>query len=595
MAHEAAPGNEVAREALASIPRIANILGVELRDLYRGAEDAMTQSRISWGDFVRIKENIEEIAGSDERVLELGQYILEPDGRGGMIRAIGLFVRPKYLILASSRIVKRLFSNLEIYAHEEADGRICIEVLIPEPYQACRTFFLLSAGALASLPLQIGLPPSQVEWDTDGGRRGVFLVTPPPSPSLWLRLKTTWDVIRNTQASVMQLHQGEVELAAWEKMLSSTLRERTRVLDEREQTLEREKQNIVARDHLEVTMAREARKYMNSMLYATRIASEHEAQETGELSSTVLQTSFRLYRVIDVFLLYKRLAVEDIKWEPSAYRIEDLVRAILSQEYMASTAYDLASRVHIECNESCLNWWALDLTHIVWVVQELIFEALETSPEESPVECHIEVGGGMLHIEIKDRGYRDLKDTAIKFKIDGGPEWRWLVHLVIRGTLEKIGGHYLVESTVRNGTRAIIEVPISPVDAPKVIALGRRVLVVDDDAVHQRVAKRLLERLDCSVTLASDGEEALELIRKEPFDLIFADCDMPRMNGWEVTEYLRKSGNSIPIVATTACTSSEGIRRCKEAGMNDIVAKPLEQGLVSVVIEKWLSTANNRC
>jgi PAS domain S-box-containing protein len=102
-----------------------------------------------------------------------------------------------------------------------------------------------------------------------------------------------------------------------------------------------------------------------------------------------------------------------------------------------------------------------------------------------------------------------------------------------------------------------------------------RILVVEDNAVNQKLIKRMLRNLGYDVRLADGGEACLEACVEETFDLIFMDIQMPGMDGFATTEYLRRSGNRAWITALTAHVMSEQRERCREAGMNDFLAKPI--------------------
>jgi signal transduction histidine kinase/DNA-binding response OmpR family regulator len=107
----------------------------------------------------------------------------------------------------------------------------------------------------------------------------------------------------------------------------------------------------------------------------------------------------------------------------------------------------------------------------------------------------------------------------------------------------------------------------------------KHVLVVEDNAVNQRVACALLKREGYSVDLASDGSEAVRLVAACHYDAVFMDCQMPVMDGYTATGHIRsldKSRNThTPIIAMTAHASAADHKRCLEAGMDDFVTKPI--------------------
>jgi signal transduction histidine kinase/CheY-like chemotaxis protein len=117
-----------------------------------------------------------------------------------------------------------------------------------------------------------------------------------------------------------------------------------------------------------------------------------------------------------------------------------------------------------------------------------------------------------------------------------------------------------------------------PTLAGKFAGLQIRVLVVEDNVVNQKVASRLLERLGLRADVAGDGREAIEMLEMMPYDLVFMDCQMPEMNGYEATlEIRRREGNSrhVPIVAMTAEATVSCKEQCLAAGMDSYISKPV--------------------
>ncbi|MEM1433124.1 MAG: ATP-binding protein [Pseudomonadota bacterium] len=124
-----------------------------------------------------------------------------------------------------------------------------------------------------------------------------------------------------------------------------------------------------------------------------------------------------------------------------------------------------------------------------------------------------------------------------------------------------------------------------------------RVLVVEDNPINQKVASRLLERLGCDVTLAANGAEAVDLWRRDTFDLIFMDCQMPVMDGFAATRLIRELEQSnarttTPIVAMTANVLEADRQACLSAGMNDHAPKPIVRTLLAEKLHRWLPAAS---
>lgn len=117
-----------------------------------------------------------------------------------------------------------------------------------------------------------------------------------------------------------------------------------------------------------------------------------------------------------------------------------------------------------------------------------------------------------------------------------------------------------------------------------------RVLVAEDNAVNQRIAQRMLEKLGCRVDVAKDGVEALALWQQHRHTVIFMDCQMPQMDGYEATAELRRlqtNGERTTIVALTANSSEEDRRKCLAAGMDDYLSKPVGLDYFLAALQRW--------
>ncbi|MBC3956406.1 ATP-binding protein [Pseudomonas triticifolii] len=111
-------------------------------------------------------------------------------------------------------------------------------------------------------------------------------------------------------------------------------------------------------------------------------------------------------------------------------------------------------------------------------------------------------------------------------------------------------------------------------EKPTEFSLNLRLLVAEDNLINQLILRDQLEELGCSVVLAGDGIEALSLWGDTAFDMILTDVNMPRMNGYELTEQLRGLGCSLPIIGATANAMLDEAERCLNAGMDHCLVKP---------------------
>jgi CheY-like chemotaxis protein len=117
-------------------------------------------------------------------------------------------------------------------------------------------------------------------------------------------------------------------------------------------------------------------------------------------------------------------------------------------------------------------------------------------------------------------------------------------------------------------------------------------LVVDDVALNQAVACKMLEKVGLTTAAVSSGQEALARLDQEHFDLVFMDCNMPDMDGFETSRLIRSSVATstadVPIIAMTASAMKGDMDKCLKAGMNDYISKPIIPQQLLDVVSRWV-------
>jgi signal transduction histidine kinase/HPt (histidine-containing phosphotransfer) domain-containing protein/ActR/RegA family two-component response regulator len=133
-------------------------------------------------------------------------------------------------------------------------------------------------------------------------------------------------------------------------------------------------------------------------------------------------------------------------------------------------------------------------------------------------------------------------------------------------------------------------------DHHRIWAKDFKILIVEDNEINQKVALRQIQKLGLHVEAVDSGREAIESIQNHHYDLIFMDCQMPELDGYETTQEIRKLEGlrNTPIVAITANANQNDRERCIQSGMSDYLSKPIRISHLESVLTKWLGDPSNR-
>ncbi|MBL8914996.1 MAG: response regulator [Archangium sp.] len=232
------------------------------------------------------------------------------------------------------------------------------------------------------------------------------------------------------------------------------------------------------------------------------------------------------------------------------------------------------------------------------VLTNLLSNAIKFT-EKGTVEVELAREGEHTTFTVRDTGIGIARESLPRLflpfaQADAGTTRRFggtgLGLALSRELVTLMGGTLAAESEVGVGTLMRFTIPLAPsvaalvraepeIPIPSDAALSSRpVLVVDDNPINLKVACGLVEKAGYPTRAARNGAEALDIVKREPIALVLMDCHMPVMDGFEATEKIRGLEGDmalVPIVALTASAMPEELARCREAGMNDCLIKPV--------------------
>jgi PAS domain S-box-containing protein len=174
---------------------------------------------------------------------------------------------------------------------------------------------------------------------------------------------------------------------------------------------------------------------------------------------------------------------------------------------------------------------------------------------------------------------------------------------IVKQLVEAQGGSIRVESEIEKGSEFCFSLRFKKtsesveaeqtITAPGTIMKNVKVLVVEDVPLNQLLMRTLIDDFGFECDIAANGKIAIEKLQAKDYDIVLMDLQMPEMNGFEATEYIRKTLRlTIPIIALTADVTTADLARCKSVGMDDYISKPVDERLLQSKILLFLARVN---
>lgn len=217
-------------------------------------------------------------------------------------------------------------------------------------------------------------------------------------------------------------------------------------------------------------------------------------------------------------------------------------------------------------------------------------------------------------LAILDFHMPDIDGLTLGQMIRGNPDWQQLPLVLLassndrdlRTRAESIGFSSALSKPVRQvnlnaALAGVLQNPegdrIATQKTPDAPRFTGHILVAEDNPTNQKVARLMLEGMGCRVDAVGNGFEAVEAIRRFNYDLVLMDCQMPDLDGYSASRMIRdgerSSGRRIPIVAVTANAMRGEEAKCREAGMDGYLPKPVNRNALAEVVGRWLGNQQN--
>jgi signal transduction histidine kinase/CheY-like chemotaxis protein/integral membrane sensor domain MASE1 len=368
-----------------------------------------------------------------------------------------------------------------------------------------------------------------------------------------------------------------------------------------------------AKSEFLATMSHEIRTPMNGVIgYADLLSDSQLGRDERQWVEIIRNSGRSLLSIINDILDFSKIEAGMLELERIPFDVETCTREVVDvmRTQTAQRGLELTMEQSSPLPERVLG----DPTRFRQILLNLVSNALKFT-EKGGVRIALtwtepegNMSTGSLNVSVSDTGIgipRDKLDRLFhRFsQVDSSTTRRFggtgLGLAICRHLVERMGGHMGVESTLGVGTKIWFDAPFEPSmadveeeelihQADAVSLKSHRVLIAEDVVTNQKLAATVLRRLGCEVEIANNGLEAVDKVLTDKFDIVYMDCQMPEMDGFEAArEIRRQQSNHVPIVALTASAVDGDRQRCMDAGMDDYITKPFVRNDFIRTLGKW--------
>ena len=418
---------------------------------------------------------------------------------------------------------------------------------------------------------------------------------------------TTWMTFNKFSDSKEMAEQKTKELLKKTQKLNAELLEKKEELEKNVEELEKAKQKVEegsrAKSEFLSTMSHEIRTPMNAIIGMTNLLVKDNPREDQLEQLEILDFSAKtLLSLINDVLDFSKIESGKIEFERVAFNLQNLLNGVLESFRFTADKKDVS--LYLEVDEDVPDVIVGDPNRLTQILNNLVSNAVKFTEEGSVGVIVGKQQSGDDQLELCFRvtdtgmGISEEKQNQI---FESFTQERTDTSRVFGGTglglaisqklVDLQDGTISVESVKGKGSTFYVELPFEVNENGEVerhtsfnkhaepdTLQGATILLVEDNAINQKVMTRFLDKWDIDVVVAENGEQALDEMRDNFINLVLMDLQMPQMDGYEATRLIRelddKQKSEVPILALTAAALKEVREKVFASGMNDYLTKP---------------------